>query len=247
MDEQVKPAEAWKRVLSSYKAWERDEVDSSIYVMEALAAYLNTSRRQPAASPSPEGTRERGELVARLKNDLAQGWISNARTAADIRALLALVSPLEGKGQGSSSASLPAHVASATATEATCDLETVNFQFGGGLQVVGSREAIDHLVGWYDALKALAPVAYVMDDLADKNTVISIPGPAKGHRQLLPGPKRRDFLNAQRIVSKQCAALQSSAKASVAAAERSEAGCAGTPATDAPSLPDSSCKSEGTS
>lgn len=33
--------------------------------------------------------------------------------------------------------------------------------------------------------------------------------------------------------------------ASVAAAERSEAGCVGTPATDAPSLPDSSCKPEG--
>jgi hypothetical protein len=97
-----------------------------------------------AASPSPEGTRERGELVARTEALLLQ--VHDALEAArdkmrgacepddravydqvnaalyalrgrpDLAAILALVSPLEGKG--SSGASPSAHVANATATEA---------------------------------------------------------------------------------------------------------------------------------
>lgn len=145
MDEQVKPAEwvlvpreATEEMLDAYwhSTGESREMRSRIHArgQRIYADFL-------AASPSPEGTRERGELanlisaledarasasrkgnrwrrisdetlrqvilalalalppvpgvdrevVERLKNDLAQGWISNARTAADIRAILARV------------------------------------------------------------------------------------------------------------------------------------------------------------
>lgn len=90
MDEQVKPAEAWKRVLSSYREWEREEVDSSIYVMEALAAYLNTSRRQPAASPSPDEQVKPAEWVLVPRDDDGRSFSDSALPEGMIRAGMAV-------------------------------------------------------------------------------------------------------------------------------------------------------------
>jgi hypothetical protein len=126
-----------------------DECEKAIlHVIKALN--YGFGRGYLAASPSPEGTRRLDviwggqradtltlppvpgvdrEVVARLSAfvERTEAWGEpwTAHTA-DLRALLALVSPLEGKGEGSSSASLPAHGApqsSAPETEATCDLD----------------------------------------------------------------------------------------------------------------------------
>jgi hypothetical protein len=88
MDEQMSECEMRKRIIDVLDKWH----DGS---RERKADDIVAALTLP---PVPGVDRE---VVARLENDLAQGWISNARTAADLRAILALVSPLKEKGEDS--------------------------------------------------------------------------------------------------------------------------------------------------
>jgi hypothetical protein len=231
--------------------------------------------------PVPGVDREVAELIERTARwmEAAIPRISDPDlrddAARDVDALRALVSPLEGKGNRASSASLPAHGApqsSAPETEATCDLEaldpkrwevSVNVD-GTNVLTIGSH---GYLAGYHDidrfgdAVRAAGEHLLSFIGTGEPTPCFACGGSGRerwlgecgeevgpcsvcqpeGSSQFPPvADQAVDALSAcerdECWHSGKCAGLCNPAdhSASVAAAERSEAGCAGNLSTDEP-------------
>lgn len=248
-----------------------------VRIYPSVLAALDDATSGRRASPSPEGTRERGELTADFVRALPGGKLDDSQyeeietaldradapcqatdgrwlTLAERVAALTLP-PVPGVDrEGSSRASPSAHVASATATEAT---------HSAGWREISSAPKDRVIEVWHDHKSD----PYVIDD----GKLLTVYGahmeglscgfqPAGTYMAEWGGEwddaedgfipdwwfvRESDWERPLAPTHWREMMPPAESGASVAAAERSEAGCAGKETLDAPSLPDTSCKSEG--